>query len=195
MNQTELPNPISAITEKRVMIDSLIANSLAVPIFLVKENGVRVSEVRQPGESYTDYKKTSETERKLLGAIIQISDTEVIVTNYNDLQMQILSHGKMQGVYERPFLEMMTTGEALVYPSQLLSENSTPIGLFGTAVHWYDSTVVADAATNPKGVIDKLTEGVIWLKRKQQTDLQNRTETTSQFNAIIKSVLPPHQIV
>ncbi len=84
-------NPIAAISEKQKTLETLINQGLAVPVYAITKDRVRVSAIKPVGEEITDVKRTPLNTRELIGAIIQISDNEVISTKFGDLQMQVLS--------------------------------------------------------------------------------------------------------
>lgn len=186
MEQDNQVDPVAAITEKRTVLDKLIDNSLAIPIFAETSNGVRISEIKHPGDSFTNIKKTVDTERKILGVMIQVSPDSFIVTSYHDLQMQVIQPTK-EFMPNTRLEDISANGEVILTGE--INRNPTPIDLFRRISHIHSCTVLSDSSKDPDKVIDTLTMGLSWLKDKQQKELAKRTQASQGFVRIINDFL------
>lgn len=186
MGSEEHPNPVAVLTEKRSIIDNLIENGLAAGIYEVKAEGMRIAQNRQPGEESVEVIHRQIENRRLVGAIIQVSDNEVVFTSYENLQMQLIKIGENSLEAESLFNKIMTSGSGVV-----VRAGGRPIDLFRQMTVDFRAKVVADSADKPKIITDRLASGIPWLRQKQQEQLKNRTVTTEQFNQILGDFLKP----
>lgn len=161
-------DPIAAIVEKQESLETLINQGLGIPVYL-----------------------TGSSAKEIIGVIIQISDNEVISTKFGDLQMQALEiTGSLLSDKSSSFHRLLNEREAEIHEEY---KNSDAHTIFRSASNgWGGNTkIIADIATEPDLVIEKLVNGLEWLKERQQQLLKNRTEGTKRFNQIINDDLKP----